>query len=49
MPGRGGAGRRLTIVSDDGVPSRFLRTVGLADRLDVLSELPEQGAPNGAA
>jgi anti-anti-sigma regulatory factor len=34
------AGRRLTIVSGDGVPRRILRTVGLEDRLDVLSELP---------
>jgi len=33
-------GRRLTIVSGDGVPRRILRTVGLEDRLDVLSELP---------
>jgi anti-sigma B factor antagonist len=39
------AGRRLTIVSGDGVPRRILRTVGLEDRLDVLSEPPE---PNGA-
>jgi anti-sigma B factor antagonist len=44
------AGRRFTIVSGDGVPRRILRTVGLEDRLDVLSELPEEeGAPNGAA
>jgi anti-sigma B factor antagonist len=43
------AGRRLTIVSGDGVPRRILRTVGLEDRLDVLSDMPEQGAPNGAA
>jgi anti-sigma B factor antagonist len=35
------AGRRLTIVSGDGVPRRILRTVGLEDRLDVLSELPD--------
>src|SRR3954465_14289400 len=34
------AGRRLTIVSGDGVPRRILRTVGLEERLDVLSELP---------
>ena len=34
------AGRRLTIVSGDGVPRRILRTVGLEDRLDVLSEPP---------
>ena len=34
------AGRRLTIVSGEGVPRRILRTVGLEDRLDVLSELP---------
>src|SRR3954452_1870296 len=34
------AGRRLTIVSGDGVPRRILRTVGLEDRLDVLSDLP---------
>jgi anti-anti-sigma factor len=38
------AGRRLTIVSGDGVPRRILRTVGLEDRLDVLSDLPEPGA-----
>ena len=37
-------GRRLTIVSGDGVPRRILRTVGLEDRLDVQSELPENGA-----
>lgn len=36
------AGRRLTIVSGDGVPRRVLRTVGLEDRLDVVSELPVQ-------
>lgn len=42
-------GRRLTIVSGDGVPRRILRTVGLEDRLDVLSDLPEQGSPGGAA
>jgi anti-sigma B factor antagonist len=42
------AGRRLTIVSGDGVPRRILRTVGLEDRLDVLSDLPENaGAENG--
>ena len=35
------AGRRLTIVSGDGVPRRILRTVGLEDRLDVHSEPPE--------
>jgi anti-sigma B factor antagonist len=35
-------GRRLTIVSGDGVPRRILRTVGLEDRLDVHSELPGQ-------
>ena len=33
-------GRRLTIVSGDGAPRRILRTVGLDERLDVLSELP---------
>lgn len=33
-------GRRLTIVSGDGVPRRILRTVGLEDRLDVQIELP---------
>jgi anti-sigma B factor antagonist len=38
------AGRRLTIVSGEGVPRRILRTVGLEDRLDVLNELPEPGA-----
>jgi len=37
------AGRRLTIVSGDGVPRRILRTVGLEDRLDVLSDVPESG------
>jgi anti-sigma B factor antagonist len=37
------AGRRLTIVSGEGVPRRILRTVGLEDRLDVLSELPSGG------
>src|SRR3954463_8924875 len=34
------AGRRLTIVSGEGVPRRILRTVGLEDRLDVVSDLP---------
>ena len=34
-------GRRLTIVSGDGVPRRILRTVGLEDRLDVQTDLPE--------
>ena len=34
-------GRRLTVVSGDGVPLRILRTVGLEDRLDVLSEPPD--------
>lgn len=38
------AGRRFTIVSGDGVPRRILRTVGLEDRLDVLSEPPEPDA-----
>ena len=33
-------GRRFTIVSGEGVPRRILRTVGLEDRLDVLSDLP---------
>jgi anti-sigma B factor antagonist len=37
-------GRRFTIVSGEGVPRRILRTVGLEDRLDVLSELPDVGA-----
>ena len=37
-------GRRLTIVSGDGVPRRILRTVGLEDRLDVLTEMPAPGA-----
>jgi anti-anti-sigma factor len=36
-------GRRLTIVSGDGVPRRILRTVGLEDRLDVHSDMPETG------
>jgi anti-anti-sigma factor len=35
-------GRRLTIVSGDGVPRRILRTVGLEDRLDVHTDMPEQ-------
>lgn len=35
------AGRRFTIVSGEGVPLRILRTVGLEERLDVLSEPPE--------
>ena len=34
-------GRRLTIVSGEGVPRRILRTVGLEERLDVHSDLPE--------
>jgi anti-sigma B factor antagonist len=34
-------GRRLTIVSGEGVPRRILRTVGLEDRLDVLTSLPD--------
>ena len=34
-------GRRLTIVSGDGVPRRILRTVGLEDRLDVHVHLPD--------
>ncbi len=38
------AGRRFTIVSGEGVPRRILRTVGLEDRLDVLSDLPEADA-----
>ena len=38
------AGRRFTIVSGDGVPRRILRTVGLEDRLDVQSDLPEADA-----
>src|ERR687885_2845707 len=33
-------GRRLTIVSGDGVPRRILRTVGLEERLDVQTDLP---------
>src|SRR5918911_1339036 len=37
------AGRTLTIVSGDGVPLRILRTVGLEERLDVVSDLPEAG------
>ena len=37
-------GRRLTIVSGDGVPRRILRTVGLEDRLDVHTDVP---APEG--
>ena len=38
------AGRRLTIVSGEGVPRRILRTVGLEERLDVVSELPQDAA-----
>ena len=38
------SGRRLTIVSGDGVPRRILRTVGLEDRLDVVTEMPEPAA-----
>ena len=38
------AGRRLTIVSGDGVPLRILRTVGLEERLDVSIEPPDGGA-----
>jgi len=34
-------GRRLSIVSGDGVPRRILRTVGLEERLDVHSDPPE--------
>jgi len=34
------AGRRFTIISGDGVPRRILRTVGLEDRLDVITEPP---------
>ncbi len=34
------AGRRLTVVAGDGVPRKVLRTVGLDDRLDVLTDLP---------
>src|SRR5215216_6483178 len=37
-------GRSLMIVSGEGVPRRILRTVGLEDRLDVRTELPEAGA-----
>jgi anti-sigma B factor antagonist len=37
-------GRRLIIVSGDGVPRRILRTVGLEDRLDVHSDMPESAA-----
>lgn len=37
-------GRRLIIVSGDGVPRRILRTVGLEDRLDVQSDMPESAA-----
>ena len=37
-------GRRLVIVSGDGVPRRILRTVGLEDRFDVQSEMPDSGA-----
>ena len=43
------AGRRLTIVSGDGVPRRILRTVGLEDRLDVLSEPPDAESKAGEA
>jgi anti-anti-sigma factor len=37
-------GRRLTIVSGDGVPRRILRTVGLEDRLDVYTDMPPEAA-----
>jgi anti-sigma B factor antagonist len=37
-------GRSLMIISGEGVPRRILRTVGLEDRLDVRTELPEAGA-----
>ena len=37
------AGRRLTIISGEGVPRRILRTVGLEERLDVLVDLPATG------
>jgi anti-anti-sigma factor len=37
-------GRRLTIVSGDGVPRRILRTVGLEDRLDVHTDVPAADA-----
>ena len=37
-------GRRLSIVSGEGVPRRILRTVGLEERLDVLTEPPAQPA-----
>ena len=37
-------GSRLTIVSGEGVPRRILRTVGLEDRLDVISEPPAAGS-----
>jgi anti-sigma B factor antagonist len=43
------AGRRFTIVSGEGVPRRILHTVGLEDRLDVLSDMPEQSTPNGTS
>ena len=42
-------GRRLTIVSGDGVPRRILRTVGLEDRLDVLSDMPGAGGSEASA
>ncbi|GAC1319058.1 MAG: hypothetical protein NVSMB25_09300 [Thermoleophilaceae bacterium] len=38
------AGRRLTIVSGDGTPRRILRTVGLEDRLDLLTDPPGSAA-----
>ena len=34
-------GRRLVIASGEGVPRRILRTVGLEDRLDVQTDLPD--------
>ena len=34
------AGRGLTIVAGEGPPRRVLRTVGLEERLDLVSELP---------
>ena len=36
-------GRRLTIVSGEGVPRRILRTVGLHDRLDVVASPEDLG------
>jgi anti-sigma B factor antagonist len=35
------AGRRFTLVAGEGAPRRVLRTVGLEERLDLVSDLPD--------